>query len=200
MLAVSLLSRAHANWAAPAYVSATVLVVAWLIGCGWRWVVVLSVAVHLTVAVALFAGYGALAALGIEPPAGLDALRPLRGWRALGAEVGAALEAHPGLKLLADDRETLAALVYYVRPHPFDAAKWQLTSRIKDQWDLTNPLSKYRGDSFLLVAAHDLVGEMRPSFAAIDRLGAIAVPTGGGSERRYGLYLARDFKGYPPGR
>jgi 4-amino-4-deoxy-L-arabinose transferase-like glycosyltransferase len=199
MLAVSLLSRAHANWAAPAYVSATVLVVAWLIQRGWRVVVVVSVVLHLAVATLVFGGYGALAALGVELPARYDVLRPLRGWRLLGAEVGGALEAHPGLKLLADDRETLAALVYYVRPHPFDAAKWQLTSRIKDQWDLTNPLTKYRGDSFLLVGAHDLVGEMRPSFAAIERLGAIAVPAGG-SERRYGLYLARDFKGYRRGR
>ncbi len=200
MLAVSLLSRAHANWAAPAYVSATVLVVAWLIRRGWRWVVVFSVALHLAVAGALFAGYGALAAFGIEPPAKYDALHQLRGWRALGAAVGAALKAHPGLKLLADDRETLAALIYYVRPHPFDAAKWQLTSHIKDQWDLTNGLGKYQGDSFLLVSAHHLVAEMRPSFAAIDRLGEIAVPTGPGAERRYTLSVARDFKGYPPGR
>jgi hypothetical protein len=194
------LSRAHANWAAPAYVSATVLIVAWLIQRGWRVVVIVSVGLHVAVATLVFGGYGALAALGVEPPGRYDALRPLRGWRALGAEVGAALKAHPGLKLLADDRETLAALVYYVRPHPLDAAKWQLTSRIKDQWDLRNPLTKYRGDSFLLVAAHDLVGEMRPSFAAIDPLGVAAVPAGGGSEQRYGLYLARDFKGYRRGR
>src|SRR5713101_2352637 len=35
MFVVSLLSRAHANWAAPAYVSAAVLVVAWALQRGW---------------------------------------------------------------------------------------------------------------------------------------------------------------------
>ena len=201
MLAVSLLSRAHANWAAPAYVSATVLVVAWAIERGWRALVVFSIALHLAVAAAIFAGYGAMAAFGIEPPARYDALHQLRGWRDLGAQVGAALAAHPGLRLLADDRETLAALIYYVHPHPFDAAKWQLASHVKDQWDLTNDLSKYRGDSFLLVSAHDnLVGEMWPSFTAIDRLGTIAIPIGPDAVRRYTLSLARGFKGYPPGR
>ena len=36
MLVVSLLSRAQPNWAAPAYVSATVLVTAWTLQQGWR--------------------------------------------------------------------------------------------------------------------------------------------------------------------
>ncbi len=62
MLAVSLLSRAHANWAAPAYVAASVLVVAWAIGRGWRPLVVSSVVLHLGLAAAIFGAYGALAA------------------------------------------------------------------------------------------------------------------------------------------
>jgi hypothetical protein len=114
----------------------------------------------------------------------------------LGREVGTVPERHPGLHLLADDRELVAALVYYVRPHPFTAAKWDISDRVKDQWDLTNPLSKYRGDSFLLVSEHHLAGEMRPSFAALERIGALAVPIGSGAVRHYTLYLARDFKDY----
>ncbi|MGH7052361.1 MAG: hypothetical protein ACREFA_00870, partial [Stellaceae bacterium] len=109
---------------------------------------------------------------------------------------GAVLAKHPGFHLLADDREVLAALIYYVRPHPFDAAKWDIRRRPTDQWDLTNSLSKYRGDSFLLVSQHDLVGEMRPSFAAIERIGALTIPIGPGMARHFTLYLARDFKGY----
>jgi hypothetical protein len=87
-----------------------------------------------------------------------------------------------------------------VRPHPFDAVKWRLTSRVKDQWDLANDLGKHVGESFLLVSQHQLVGEMRPSFAAIDPLQLIVIPLGPGAARTYTLYLARDFKGYPPDR
>jgi len=47
MLAVGFLSRANANWAAPAFVSATVLVVAWALGRGWRKLVIFSIALHL---------------------------------------------------------------------------------------------------------------------------------------------------------
>src|SRR6266849_2246629 len=196
MLAVSFLSRANANWAAPAFVSATVLVVAWALHRGWHKLVIFSVALHLAAAALLLTGRDAMAALGIELPAKYDALGRLRGWRALGSTVGAELAAYPGVTLFTDDRETLAALVYYVRPHPFDAVKWQLKSHAKDQWDLMNGLPKHRGESFLLVAEHQLIGEMRPSFAAIDRLHTIVIPLGTGASRAYTLYLARDFKGY----
>jgi hypothetical protein len=197
MLAVSFLSRAQPNWAAPAFVSATVLVVAWALSRGWRKLVMFSIVLHLVVVALLLTGRETLAAIGVELPAKYDALGRLRGWRALGAIVSAELAANPGLTLFTDDRETLAALVYYVRPHPFDAVKWKLKSGLaKDQWDLTNDLSKHVGANFLLVAEHQLIGEMQPSFAAIDPLHAIVIQLGPGASRGYRLYLARDFKGY----
>ncbi|HJU16154.1 MAG TPA: glycosyltransferase family 39 protein [Stellaceae bacterium] len=196
MLVLSFLSRAEANWAAPAYVSATVLVVRWMFASGWRRLLPLSVALHLGAALVAFGAPAALAALGRPLPAKYDILHRLRGWRILGREVGAVLARHPGLHLLADDREVLAALIYYVRPHPFDAAKWDGARLVKDQWDLTNDLSNYRGDSFLLVSEHDLAGEMQPSFASIEPIGALIVPIGPGAARHYTLYLARDFQGY----
>ena len=200
MFAVSLLSRAHANWAAPTYVSATVLVVAWALRRGWRGIVACSIALHLAAVALLFTGRETLAAFSFELPAQYDALRRLRGWRELGSEVGVALAAHPGLTLFADDREVLAALIYYIRPHPLDAVKWKVTARTQDQWDLTNGLAKRLGDSFLLVSEHELINEMQPSFAKIDRLRSIVIPLGPGAAHTYTLYIACDFRGYPPGR
>jgi 4-amino-4-deoxy-L-arabinose transferase-like glycosyltransferase len=196
MLAVALISRAHANWAAPTYVSATVLVVAWALQRGWRKLVAFSVALHLAAAVVLFTGYQTLAAAGIRLPEKYDPLHRLRGWSELGSQVGAVLARHPAFTLFADDRELLAALIYYVRPHPFDAVKWELMGRVKDQWDLTNNMRKYRGANFLLVSEHGLADEMRPSFATIDPLPPIAVRVGPGETRVYALYLAYGFKGY----
>ena len=197
MLVVSLLSRAEPNWAAPAYVSATVLVVAWARHRGWRAAVMFSIALNLAAAAALFTGYQTLAAIGIALPEKYDPLQRLRGWHELGSAVGAALARHPGFTLFADDRELLAALIYYVRPHPFGAVKWELMGRVKDQWDLTNDMRKYPGGNFLLVSVERLADEMRPSFAALEPLPAIAIPIGPGETRTYRLYLAYGFKGYP---
>ena len=39
----------------------------------------------------------------------------------------------------------MAALIYYVRPHPFDALKWNGEGGIHDQFDLTTAAAtKYR--------------------------------------------------------
>jgi 4-amino-4-deoxy-L-arabinose transferase-like glycosyltransferase len=197
MLCLSILSRAHANWAAPAYLAATVLVVARAFEGGWHRLVSISLALHIAAAALLFIGPPALAACGVELPARYDPLRRLRGWKTLGAEVAAALAAHPGYRLFADDRETLAALIYYVHPHPFAAVKWDLLDRVGDEWDLTNNMKQHLGGNFLLVAKHDLIAEMRPSFAALAPIGGLAIPLGPGAARHYALYLARDFKGYP---
>ncbi|MGH7047919.1 MAG: ArnT family glycosyltransferase [Stellaceae bacterium] len=197
MLMVSLLSRAEPNWAAPAYLSATVLVVAWALRHGWRRFVAASVALDVAAAVVMFTGYQALTAVGLDMPARYDPLARLQGWRALGAEVGAVLARHPGFTLLADDRELVAALIYYVRPHPMDAVKWELMDRVKDEWDLTNNMRQYRGEDFVLVSVHHLAHEMRPSFARMVPLPPITIAIGPGMTRRYRLYLAYDFEGYP---
>jgi len=195
VLAQSLLSHAEPNWAAPAYLAATVLVVAWALGGGrQRWVRA-SIALNLAAALALFGMTDALAAAGIAVPAKYDPLHRLRGWRALGARVSVLLAAHPGLKLLADDRELLAALTYYVHPHPFDAVEWSPVPGVTDEWRLVNNIRNHRGEDFLAVTVNNLVGEMRPDFAALIPLTTITTRTGLNGGMTYHVYIARDFLG-----
>jgi hypothetical protein len=200
MLAVSLISRAQPNWAAPTYVSAIILVVAWGLSQGRQRAILFSIALNLAAAVALFGARDVLAFIGVEIPAKYDPLHRLRGWHRLGQEVGAALAAHPGLKLLADDRELLAALIYYVRPHPFDAVNWSVISRVSDQWLLANSIDGHIGEDFLAVTEHGLVEDMRRIFTDFEPLGTITTATGPGGGRRYTLYIARSYRGVPAQR
>ncbi len=195
MLVISLLSRAEPNWAAPAYVSAIALVVAWAIARGWRRWVAVSVAINLAAAVALFGTADALAAIGVAVPAKYDPLHRLRGWRELGQSVGNLLATHPGLTLLADDRELLAALIYYVRPHPLGAVEWNPVPGVTDQWRLMNNIGTHRGEDFLAVTVHGLVDEMRPDFAELTPLTTIATHSGPGGGTVYAVYIARGFRG-----
>jgi hypothetical protein len=195
MLAVSLLSRAQPNWAAPAHVSAIVLVVASALGRGWRRWVLVSIALNLAAAVAMFGTTDALAAIGVAVPAKYDPLHRLRGWRELGHSVGALLAAHPGLTLMADDRELLAALIYYVRPHPFSAVEWNPIPGITDQWRLANNIGNHPGEDFLAVTITGLVDEMRLDFAELTPLTTIATHSGPGGGKVYTVYIARGFRG-----
>jgi len=195
MLGVSLLSRAQPNWAAPTYVSAIVLVVAYLLQHGWRRLLPASIALNLAAAVLLFGATDALATAGIAIPARYDPLHRLRGWRELGQQVSALLAAHPGLTLLADDRELLAALIYYVRPHPMGAVEWNPIPGITDQWRLVNNIGNHRGEDFLAVTMNGLLDLMQPDFTELAPIAAIATTTGHGGGRVYTVYIARGFKG-----
>lgn len=193
MLAVSLTSRAQPNWAAPVYVSATILVAAWALGRDWRRTLATAIVLNLILAVGVFGT--ARAAASFDWPAKYDPLHRLRGWHKLGGAVAATLAQHPGLTLLADDRELLAALIYNVRPHPFDAVIWSPIPGIKDQWALTNNLANHVGGDFLAVTVHNLVDQMRPLFVDWQPAGEITISPGPDGTRTYHLYIARGYKG-----
>jgi 4-amino-4-deoxy-L-arabinose transferase-like glycosyltransferase len=198
MLAVSFLSRAQPNWSAPTYVAAVVLVVAWLIERRRGTLVAASIALHLVAAVVLFGARDAAAAIGVALPAKYDALHRLRGWAAFGRSVAAILLQNPGATLLSDDRETMAALLYYVRPHPFDAVKWNPTRRIHDQFDLITDMEQHIGEDFIFVTQEPDMSWTALRFARLTPVATITVPLGPDRVRRYSVYLAIGFKGYRP--
>jgi hypothetical protein len=197
VLVVSLLSRAEPNWAAPAYISAVVLVVSAALARGWRRTLIFSIALHLVGAVVVFGGSEALAASGTTVSAKYDPLHRLRGWRRLGDQVSEQLAAHPGLRLMADDRELLASLIYYVHPHPFDAVEWEPVPGITDQWRLQNNEHTHRDEDFLAVTVHPLYAQMRAEFAELAQLTTIDIRSGPGGGKTYVLYIARDYRGAP---
>lgn len=201
MTVVSFITHAEPNWAAPVYVSAAILVCAWLLRGGrGRWIAA-AVAIDLLAAVVVFTGYDVARAGGYTLPARYDMLHRLRGWRRLGIAISGILPQHPGALLLSDDREDLAVLMYYVHPHPFDALKWNGDSRqINDQFDLeAHPEADVRRD-FVLVSHHpENIQRILDRFAAAGPVQHVIILLGGGASRDYVVRLLHDFKGYRPG-
>ncbi len=206
MLGLSLLSRAQANWAAPSYIAATILVVAWLLAEGRRIVVIVSLALHLAAALLVGIGLRNIAALaGVTLPVKYDPLHRLQGWRTLGRAVSSELARHRGAILMADDRELLAALMFYVEPHPLNALEWNPTGAIHDQFELTQRPALDLGADFLLVsqnpgnvapilARFNQVGPPETITIFIGRHGAVASPA---EQRHYAVYYLKGFKGFP---
>jgi hypothetical protein len=206
MLGLSLLSRAQANWAAPSYVAATVLVVAWLLAEGRRIVIVVSLALHLVAALLVGIGLRNIAAVaGVTLSVKYDPLHRLQGWRNLGRAVTSELKQHPGAILMADNRELLAALMFYVQPHPLNALEWDPGGGIHDQFELTQRPALDLGADFLLVSQNPgnvalirsrfrEVGATEGITIFIGRPGAVASPA---EQRHYAVYYLKGFKGFP---
>ncbi|HJT08588.1 MAG TPA: glycosyltransferase family 39 protein [Stellaceae bacterium] len=196
MLVVSFLSRAQPNWSAPTFVSATVLVVAWLLGHGRTILLRASILLNIAIAVVAFGLHDAAVAFGAQLPAKYDPLHRLRGWHILGRTVSTMLLTHPGTVLMADDRELMAALVYYVFPHPFNALKWNGGGGVHDEFDLTADPARYVGADFLLISREpDNVQRIIDRFQGVTAIDHITIPIGGGDTKTYQAYWLKGFKG-----
>ena len=203
MLVVSFLSRAEPNWSAPTYLSATVLVVAFLLAEMPRILVWGSVALHVVAAVAVAEAKPLTHLVGYDLPGKYDPLHRIKGWRQLGTTVARMLAENPGTHLMADDRELMAALVYYVQPHPLDSLKWNGDGGIHDQFDLTAQPEKFVGQNFLLVSYRNNIGDIISRFADSGPIEKITIflgpPMRAGGEpltRVYQVRLLDNFKGY----
>jgi 4-amino-4-deoxy-L-arabinose transferase-like glycosyltransferase len=196
MLIVSFLSRAHPNWSAPTYVSATILVTAFLLERGRSVVLAASLAIHIAAALFLIGGRQAAAAMGVELPAKLDLLHRVRGWDRLGHTVGDMLLQRPGVTLMTWSREDLSALIYYVHPHPFDAVIWNPGGGARNQFEMDTDMSRYVGRDFLFVSQSEIEPWDAARFTAVSPPVHIVIPIGGGLARRYFVYDLAGFKGY----
>jgi 4-amino-4-deoxy-L-arabinose transferase-like glycosyltransferase len=196
MLIVSFLSRAHANWSAPTYVSATVLVAAFLVMRGRTILLAASIVLHVAAALFLVGGRPAAAALGTELPAKLDLLHRVRGWSVLGRTVGDMLAKRPGVILMTWSREDLAALIYYVHPHPFDAVIWNPGGGARNQFEMETDMSRYVGRDFLFISQTEIEPWNAARFTSVSPPVHIVIPLGSGVARRYFVYDLGGFKGY----
>lgn len=207
ILLVSLLSRAHANWAAPVYVPATVLVVAWLVKQKKQALLTASLALHVVVAV-LVANVGLLHKMPGVTWVGdktvlaegkiKDPFKRLLGWNDLGEGASILLQAYPEAGLLTDSRKIHAELVYYIRPHPFDAVKWNPTGAIGDHFDLMTDITASGKQDFIFITEREDISDMDPYFMYTDRIGNIEVSPYKDHEINYYAYYLKGFKGYQP--
>jgi 4-amino-4-deoxy-L-arabinose transferase-like glycosyltransferase len=196
MLAQGFASRANANWAAPIYVTGTLLVVGWAVSQGRALVLKAAVALHVAAAALVFAGPPALAAAGISLPRGADPWMRQRGWAALGAAISRTAAEHPGHRFLFEQRRDMATLLYYIRPHPLDARMWEADGIARNEFELTAALQPGDTGPFLFVTRRDTAPDVTGRFATVEPLGRVTVPTHRNAALRYTVWRLDGFRGY----
>ena len=197
--AQAFLSRAHANWAAVSYVSATVLVTATLVReASWRWLKG-SLALHLAILAAL--GLATAAAGSFRLPGGNDPFARTLGWRALAEETAAVLAkarqaGRPFGAVLTDDRAITAELLYYMRDEPTPVYAWHdRGTRPRDHYELSRAYRKGLPEPVLLVGLRRSAGKAGESFAFAETVATREVPAGSGRGRRVMFFRLEGFKG-----
>jgi 4-amino-4-deoxy-L-arabinose transferase-like glycosyltransferase len=202
---ISLLSRAHANWAAPAYIGASVLVAGWAMETGRKRLLHWALVSHLAIAGVFYVAkpvlettYPLLLARGNESLP--DPFRRVKGWDALGQEVSRLLAERPGTVLLMDDRTVMAQMRYYVRPHPFNAVRWNADGAIKDHYDLTADIAKskreVREGAFLYLTRYPQPLDVLARFRKSEALKPVTLTINPARSETYYVFALEGFTGY----
>ncbi len=180
------LSRAHANWAATAYVAGSVLVAASLRAPRWRVWRGIAVGLHGAAALALLLLFAAPGLVGPQ-----RALARLAGWDVLAGELRARMAEQETAVLLGDQRMEVASLLYQFRDAPVALHAWDRNGRIDNHFELTRPYRPPLG-TMLLLTRHPNAKQREAAFCASEALGEILRPDGYGGGTTYHLFLVRD--------
>lgn len=194
MITVSFLSRANANWAATAYVSASVLVTVWTLDrARWRWIIPASLVLHGAL-MGFGYSYHDLAKLaGVELTRKTDpALKVVMGSPALGKAVQQTLQQMPGAVLMTDERMLFALLSFYVRP-PAEQVQWNPDGVIQNHFELTTRIEDHRDDEILYVSRHDAPDALT-RFRDASRIGKISIPLAKDYAKVFYLYRVQGLK------
>lgn len=191
------LSRAHANWAAVAYISATLLVTATLLRDRAATWLKASFALHLTALVLL--GLAVVHAGRFTLPVAGDPFARTLGWKRIAAEARAELEnartrGMPFGSVITDERALTAELLYYMRGEPTPVLAWR-SGAPHDHYELTRPFTKGSPEPVLLVALRRDVDRVLAGFAGSELLASRDIPAGAEQARTVRFYRLSGFKG-----
>jgi 4-amino-4-deoxy-L-arabinose transferase-like glycosyltransferase len=176
-----LISRAHANWAAPAYIAATVLVTAVMMrDRAWTWLrasFAIHAAIALLIAIATWqAGHLALPGLG-------DPFARTLGNRELATAVkdemaAAAKRGQPIRAILTDDREVAATLAYYARGIGVPMLAWREGPAPRSYFEMMHPFTAAAPGPVLLVSPRAPPPSLTHRFGSVGPTIAHTLPAG----------------------
>ena len=194
--AQALLGRANANWAAMTWTAGTIWLVLWLLPAH-RAVLIAALASNLLLAVVAYHYHALARSAGVEMTSKSDVYKRIQGWDRAGAEVRTVLAQNPGARLLTDDRDLIAQLLYYARPESAGAVMWNPRGDVITHYHLSTTMQDKIGRDFVYVSrASELAPSIDNCFSSQRILGVFHVPIA----RHYALDLQawrlNGFKGY----
>lgn len=190
----ALLAKANGNWAAPSYVAGSLWAAALLIRAGRRKLLIAAFALNVLIG-GVVLHYDQIArALDITLKRGNDPYWALRGWRESGAVMSKLRSDHPDTRVLFDQRDVMAQLTYYMRPHPLDAVMWDFDGHLDNHFELATRIEPGDGKWFYVTRGNALPEEMARRFNAATAIGDFRVRPPIGEERAFRVFILEGFK------
>ena len=195
ILLQALLGRANANWAAPAYITASILVVAWLLETNRVRLLIVAIAINLALGGLVYHTKPIFHLAGYQLNSKTDLRKRLRGWREIGKQYKSIQAQYPEAILLGTDRTVLSHLLYHARPAA--VMTWNPEKKIHHHYDLHAMLKQPLNKPFLFVTDKALPNNIKASFQYFSKLKQnLNVQVYPNVIRKYSVYYLQNFTGY----
>lgn len=179
------ISRAHANWAAPAFIALSILICAWALRSTSRWPLASNAFVNGAIAVLLC---GLAASPTLVSFLGQDnAAKRLRGWPEAGGTIMTIASSAPFTAILSDDREDIASLTYYTRDRKLPLRMWPSASP-GNEYEARHALTPDIASYVLLVTRRPDASNITSAFTSTERIGTIETRLDAKRTRIFYLY------------
>lgn len=193
IILLSLLGRAFANWGAPVYIAATLVVVSYLIQNNKTKFVVLSIIIHILLAFILYS-LPYLKVIGIELSSKTNFYKRVWGMDLVAKEVSQIKLNYPDTKFIFDDRETMAEMIYYIAPHPFDAMMFNPDNIVTSQYHLKNSFQEIKNEKYLFLTNKYNLSQMQTLFDNVELVSKIEFKLYENYKKQYNLFLVSNLK------
>jgi 4-amino-4-deoxy-L-arabinose transferase-like glycosyltransferase len=193
IMVLSFLSRSFANWAAPSYVSATILVVAYLIKQNRVKLVIFSIVLHSLLGVGLYHYHDIAKILGIKLSRHTDPYKRVLGWKDVIDQVKVVRDRYPNHYILSKSRGSVAELDFYLKEKTYI---FNPNHEMENQYHMDRDLNKLRGKNFIFVGGDKDEMRLKKYFKSVKRIGKVVAPLYVDFNRSYTLFEADGFKGY----
>ena len=164
------ISRANANWAAPAFVALCILVCAWAVRANWKRALIANSALNGFIALflcALAISPAFVSAIGQE-----NSVKRLRGWPEAGNTIITIASSAPFTSIMSDDREDMASLFYYTRARQIPLRMWPSMSP-GNEYESAHALSSDVANYVLFVTRKKDVSDITSALSSSERIGTI---------------------------
>lgn len=182
------ISRANANWAAPAFVSLAILASAWMIRNVRRFVLVSNVGLNAAIAIVLAAlavSPAFVTAIGQE-----NSVKRLRGWPEAGHSIVSLASSAQFRAILSDDREDMASLFYYARPRSVPLRMWP-REHAGNEYEAAYTIPLEETSSVLFVTRRSDPKDVLDAFASKERIATLETRLDSKRTRVFFLYALK---------
>ncbi len=191
----AVISRANANWAAPAFVSLAVLIAAWGVRHDAPRVLAANLIVNTVAAIVIMAlavSPAVVTALGQD-----NAAKRLRGWLEAGHTITSVVNAGSYSALLSDDREDMGSLFYYARPLSVRLRMWPRAAA-GNEYEAAYALRPEESAHVLFVTRREDASDVLKAFTHSERIATLSTRLDSKRTRIFYLYaldgpLSRPF-------